>query len=79
MLKLFMLSMMFLKKTIKLQAVSPGRVETDIFVNSSYTVEESRAIFNSLKSIQPCEIADSVDYILSAPQHVQVRISVTKT
>ena len=57
----------------EMQAISPGRVETDIFVNSSFTAEESRAILSSLKAIQPSDIADSVVYILSAPQHVQVR------
>jgi len=55
------------------QAISPGYVETDFLVNASFTADQSRSVFTSMKAIQPSEVADSVIYIMSAPQHVQVR------
>ena len=55
------------------QAISPGYVETDFLVNASFTADQSRSVFTSIKAIQPSEVADSVIYIMSAPQHVQVR------
>jgi len=61
------------------QAISPGYVETDFLLNASYTAEQSRSIFSSMKAIQPSEIADSVIYIMSAPQHVQVRKTILNT
>ncbi len=65
-----------IKRSIRMnihQAISPGYVETDFLLNASFTADQSRSVFTSMKAIQPSEVADSVIYIMSAPQHVQVR------
>ncbi|XP_078490442.1 dehydrogenase/reductase SDR family member 11-like [Ciona intestinalis] len=61
------------KSHIRVTSVSPGYVETS-FAPTMYANEPGRAaaLYNSLKCLQPNDIADGIIYALSAPPHVDV-------
>nr|XP_018669275.1 dehydrogenase/reductase SDR family member 11-like isoform X1 [Ciona intestinalis] len=61
------------KSHIRFTSVSPGYVETS-FAPTMYSNEPGRAdaLYNSMKCLQPNDIADGIIYALSAPPHVDV-------
>ncbi|GIY15748.1 hypothetical protein CDAR_266951 [Caerostris darwini] len=63
-----------LNSKIRIASVSPGIVETEFFDRYEKENPSKKApdMFNSMQALQAKDIADSVLYILSAPQHVEV-------
>lgn len=54
-----------------MQSISPGLVETE-FLSRTFDAEVAKAIYGSVESLQPKDIAESVIYILQAPPHVEI-------
>ncbi|CAL1260850.1 unnamed protein product [Larinioides sclopetarius] len=62
-----------LKTQIRIASVSPGLVQTGFFENCLNENSSMKASDISLfQSLQPKDVAESVLYILSTPQHVEV-------
>jgi NADP-dependent 3-hydroxy acid dehydrogenase YdfG len=58
---------------IRVSAISPRLVETEFaFRLFPSDPEKANAIYSSVSCLQPQDVADSVVYALSAPEHVQV-------
>jgi NADP-dependent 3-hydroxy acid dehydrogenase YdfG len=58
---------------IKVSSVSPGMVETEFsLVRFKGDSERAAAVYNGLEPLKPSDIAEAVNYIISAPHHVTV-------
>lgn len=63
-----------LNSHIRIASVSPGIIETEafaVFMRNDPTHKPAE-FFRTMQALQPKDIADSVLYILGAPQHVEV-------
>lgn len=60
-----------LKSHIRVTEISPGLVETELFLRQGGE-QFSQKIFKNLKALEANDVAESVIYVLSAPPHVQV-------
>ncbi|CAL1260836.1 unnamed protein product [Larinioides sclopetarius] len=63
-----------LNSSIRVASISPGIIETEaleVFLKNDPTRKASD-FYSSMQALQPKDIADSVLYILEAPQHVEV-------
>ncbi|GIY02422.1 hypothetical protein CEXT_428211 [Caerostris extrusa] len=62
------------RSKIRIASISPGIVETEFFDRYEKENPSKKApdMFSSMQALQAKDIADSVLYILSAPQHVEV-------
>jgi NADP-dependent 3-hydroxy acid dehydrogenase YdfG len=56
---------------IRVTAISPGFVETEFAEVFNESEEAAEELYRSYKCIQPEELADTVEHVLAAPQHVQ--------
>jgi len=61
-------------RRVRVTEISPGRTETDIFatVEKIDPAEAKRKYFEGFEMPQPSDIADAVDYAISAPQYVNI-------
>ncbi|MFV0335086.1 MAG: SDR family oxidoreductase [Tropicimonas sp.] len=61
-------------RRVRVTEISPGRVETDIFahVEKIDPAEAKRKYFEGFEMPQTSDIADAVDYAISAPQYVNI-------
>lgn len=61
-------------RRVRVTEISPGRVETDIFahVEKIDPAEAKRRYFEGFEMPQTSDIADAVDYAVSAPQYVNI-------
>lgn len=61
-------------RRVRVTEISPGRTETDIFahVEKIDPAEAKRKYFEGFEMPQPSDIADAVDYAVSAPQYVNI-------
>ena len=61
-------------RRVRVTEISPGRVETDIFarVEKIDPAEARRKYFEGFEMPQVSDIADAVDYAVSAPQYVNI-------
>lgn len=61
-------------RRVRVTEISPGRVETDIFahVEKIDPAEAKRKYFEGFEMPQVSDIADAVDYAVSAPQYVNI-------
>jgi NADP-dependent 3-hydroxy acid dehydrogenase YdfG len=57
---------------IRVTAISPGFVETGFAANYHQSERAAEKTYGRFKVIQPHEIADAVEYVLSQPPHVQI-------
>ncbi|XP_076461344.1 dehydrogenase/reductase SDR family member 11-like [Babylonia areolata] len=60
-----------MKSKIRVSQVCPGFVETE-FVKRHFNEEHAKAVYSSMKCLQPEDIRDSILYILDAPPHVEI-------
>jgi NADP-dependent 3-hydroxy acid dehydrogenase YdfG len=60
-----------LDSDIRVTALSPGFVETEFAQVFNESEEAAEELYRSYPCIQPDELADTVEHILAAPQHVQ--------
>ncbi|KAK7111500.1 dehydrogenase/reductase SDR family member 11-like [Littorina saxatilis] len=60
-----------MKSKIRISQVCPGYVETE-FVQRHHNEELAKAVYSSMKCLQPEDIRDAILYILDAPPHVEV-------
>ncbi|KAK5646994.1 hypothetical protein RI129_005458 [Pyrocoelia pectoralis] len=62
---------------IKVSCINPGYVKTDLFRNASIANPEMEDYAKEFEGcnecLSPTDIADGVNYLLSTPEHVQVR------
>ncbi|PSN36751.1 hypothetical protein C0J52_23194 [Blattella germanica] len=69
------------KSKIRVTAISPGMVWTDIMVASGYKLEEGQTvadIYKDIPHLKSQDIADAVTYVLGAPPHVQIHEIIIK-
>ncbi len=61
-------------RRVRVTEISPGRVETDIFarVEKIDPAEAKRKYFEGFEMPQTSDIADAVEYAVSAPQYVNI-------
>ncbi|CAL4073242.1 unnamed protein product, partial [Meganyctiphanes norvegica] len=59
------------KSNIRVAAISPGGVETNLLAHMTGDAAVAKEIYASMKHLQPSDIAESVLYILKQPPHVQ--------
>ena len=57
---------------IRISSISPGFVETEFAEVMSGSREVARDVYSRFECLQPKDIAASVLYLLSQPQHVQI-------
>jgi NADP-dependent 3-hydroxy acid dehydrogenase YdfG len=57
---------------IKVSSISPGYVETEFAEKYHNSAEKAQEIYSRFPVLQPEDIAEAVNYILSQPDHVQV-------
>jgi len=60
------------KSKIRVSAVSPAWVETEFAENYFHSGEKAREVYSALKVLEPEDIADTVEFMLERPPHVQV-------
>jgi NADP-dependent 3-hydroxy acid dehydrogenase YdfG len=61
-------------RRVRVTEISPGRVETDIFANVEKIdpAEAKRKYFEGMEMPQTSDIADAVEYAISAPKYVNI-------
>ena len=57
---------------IRISSISPGFVETEFAEKYFESREKAADVYTRHKVLEPNDIADAVDYILSSPPHVQI-------
>jgi NADP-dependent 3-hydroxy acid dehydrogenase YdfG len=58
---------------IRVSSVSPGMVETEFsLVRFKGNAERAAVVYEGIKPLKPEDVADAVNYIISAPPHVTV-------
>ena len=57
---------------IRVTSVSPGFVETDFHRGYFSSEERAQALYQSMKVLEPEDVADAVLYALASPPHVEV-------
>ena len=60
------------KSQIRIGSVSPGYVETRFAARYSKSEEAAREVYSSMDVIQPEDVANTVTFMLSQPNHVQI-------
>lgn len=60
-----------LDSDIRVTSISPGFVETEFAEVYSESKKAAEDLYESYPCIQPDELADTVEHVLAAPQHVQ--------
>ncbi|RZC38891.1 dehydrogenase/reductase SDR family member 11, partial [Asbolus verrucosus] len=63
-----------LQSEIKITSVSPGLVYSEMTVLNKDNTEERRKMIESRPILQPEDITNGIVYVLSTPEHVQVRL-----
>lgn len=61
-----------LESDIRVTAISPGFVETEMAARFHGSEETARELYSQYRVLQPEDIAAAVRYVLSSPPHVQV-------
>ena len=60
-------------KRVRITEICPGRVETEIFGRLLGDMEQARREFyDGYESLKPEDIADSIEFALDAPRHVNI-------
>jgi NADP-dependent 3-hydroxy acid dehydrogenase YdfG len=57
---------------IRVSSISPGFVETEFAARYHQSPEKAEAIYRQFPMLQPEDIANTVAYLLSQPEHVQI-------
>jgi NADP-dependent 3-hydroxy acid dehydrogenase YdfG len=57
---------------IRISAISPGYVETEFAAKYHRSPERAEEVYGQFTVLQPEDVARSVAYVLSQPEHVQV-------
>jgi len=58
--------------SIRVSSISPGFVETEFAAHYHQSPEKAEAIYRQFPMLQPEDIANTVAYLLSQPEHVQI-------
>jgi 3-hydroxy acid dehydrogenase/malonic semialdehyde reductase len=61
-----------LEHGIKVSSISPGMVETEFSEVRLKDKEAAKKVYDGLIPLTPDDIADTVDFILSRPDHVNI-------
>lgn len=63
----------FLPLEIKVTSIAPGAVETEFsLVRFKGNQEKSDAVYKGYKALEAIDIANTIDFVLSQPEHVQL-------
>ena len=57
---------------IRVSSISPGFVETEFAEKYAKSAEHAQTVYSQFPVLQPEDIAEAVQYILSQPKHVQI-------
>ena len=56
-----------------MQSISPGLVETEFSKNMTGSEELAKKLYSSIHCLQATDVAASVEHLLTAPPHVEVK------
>ncbi len=62
----------FARRHLRVSVIEPGRVDTELFDHREGSAEGFTEMFGQIEYLQPGDIAEAVNYIVTNPRHIAV-------